>query len=261
MLIPPAVSADPPRRAVRGGWRSAILLLVAGLLLGATGYCWFLGYFGGPIYTLVQSKPERALPASRGTMAIYFSGDLGFNTGMGPKITRDLADHGIPVLGVNSLTLFAHQQSPAATEAIVSRAVDHALEVNGVTRLVLIGQSFGANALIEGARGLSPSQRAHISLIVPLTPSDITVLQATPGGVVDLGPTFPALPAARALNWRPVVCVQGQKESHGLCPQWQQSNVRMIALPGGHFLNDDTTLVARTILRAIQSTERLPHSA
>lgn len=261
MLIPPVISADLPGRATRRGLRAAVLVLVAGLLLGATGYCWFLGYFGGPIYALVQDKPGRALPPSRGTMAIYFSGDLGFNTGMGPKIARDLAGHGIPVLGVNSLTLFARKQSPAATEAIVSRAVDKALEISGTTRLVLIGQSFGANALIEGARSLSPDRRSHISLIVPLTPSDTTVLQATPGGVIDLGPTFPALPAARALNWIPIVCVQGQQESHSLCPQWRQPNVRMIALPGGHFLNDDTALVAGTILRAIQSPERLPHAA
>lgn len=219
--------------------------------MGVAGYCWFLGYFGGPIYTQIPAAAAPGMVSRRETVAIYFSGDLGFNTGMGPKISRELANKGIPVLGVNSLTLFAREQSPAAASAIVRRAVDRALAISETKRLILIGQSFGANVLIEGLQGLSPSRQARVAMVALVTPSDTTLLQASPGGLIDLVPAIPPLPAARALKWAPVLCVQGQDEGRSLCPQWRQSNVRTVALPGGHFLNSDTALVARTILRAI----------
>lgn len=255
MSASPIVSRPSPKVAARiGGWRAAILSLAVALLAGTTGYCWFLGYFGGPVYTLVPPRSSPAPISGRGTVAVYFSGDLGFNTGMGPRIARGLANRGIPVLGVNSLTLFARERSRAEAAAIVGNALERALAIPGARRLVLIGQSFGANIMIEGARALSPAQRAHVALLAALTPSNTTLLQASPGGIVDLGPEWPTLPAARELNWAPVVCIRGQSEERSLCPQWLQPNIRSITLPGGHFLNDDAALVARTVMRAILTT-------
>ena len=61
----------------------------------------------------------------------------------------------------------------------------------------------------------------------------------------------PAAPVARALDWVPVLCIHGIEESGSLCPGWRQSNVRVIGLPGGHFLDDDSQRVAETLLRAL----------
>ena len=76
------------------------------------------------------------------------------------------------------------------------------------------------------------------------------LFRATPGGVFDFTDDGPARPAARRLDWAPVLCIHGVEESGSLCRGWRQRNVQVVGLPGGHFLHDDPALVAATVLRA-----------
>lgn len=226
------------------------LPVLAALLAGAGAYCRYLGYPDGRVFTLVHAA--RA-PADHGRVAIFFSGDLGFNTGMGPVIAGHMARGGLPVLGVNSLTAFARRQSAEETGRLVEQAARRALALPGARRLVLVGQSFGANMLLAGLHRLPPPLRDRVEMVALIVPADTMLFRATPGGVFDFGDDGPARPAARALDWAPVLCIHGAEESHSLCPAWRQPNVRSVALPGGHFLRDDSARVAATLLRALPS--------
>jgi type IV secretory pathway VirJ component len=224
----------------------AALLLAAAVLIGAAAYCRHLGYPRGPLFTLVHaSAPDRD-----GTVAVFFSGDMGFNAGMGPVIAGHMAKGGLPVIGVNSLTAFARRRSPDEAAALVEQAARRALALPGARRLMLVGQSFGANMLLAGLDRLAPSLRSRVAMVALIVPADTMLFRATPGGVFDFGNDGPAGPAARALNWAPVLCIHGVEESSSLCPGWRQRNVHILSLPGGHFLNDDSAGVAATLLRA-----------
>ncbi|WP_242127090.1 virulence factor [Sphingobium sp. Sx8-8] len=240
--------------------RSMLVLLLACLLIGAGVYCRYLGYPHGRIFTLV-----RAPAADRnGTVAVFFSGDMGFNAGMGPVIAGHMARGGLPVIGVNSLTAFARRRSPEETAALVEQAVRRALALPGARRLMLVGQSFGANMLLVGLDRLAPSLRSRVAMVALIVPADTMLFRATPGGVFDFGNDGPAGPAARALDWAPVLCIHGLEESGSLCPGWRQHNVRVVGLPGGHFLNDDSAGVAATLLRAAniaKSSDNAEHPA
>jgi type IV secretory pathway VirJ component len=69
--------------------------------------------------------------------------------------------------------------------------------------------------------------------------------------VLDGAPDAPALPSARRIDWAPLTCIQGEGEPASLCPLLHGANVRRVALPGGHFMNYDVPLIARTLRAAI----------
>lgn len=246
MTMPPALRAV---RKKRFAWPWAFAGLVA-LSLGAAVYCRHLGYPDGPVYRFLPAQ-SGAMARGDGTVALFFSGDMGFNTGMAPQIAGKIAEQGVPVLGVNSLAAFSRRRTPEDVRALVENAARRALALAGARRVALIGQSFGANILLEGVRHLPPDLRAHIGLVALVVPGDRMLFRATPGGLFDFSDDGPALAVARHIGWTRVLCIHGQEESHSLCPQWRQSNVRSLALPGGHFLNEDIPLISATLSRAI----------
>ncbi len=228
---------------------AGIAAILLGLVAASAAFAWHLGYFGGPLYTLVAAHGR----PRDGTVAVFFSGDMGFNAGMGPHIAAGLADAGIPVLAVNSLTAFAHRRSEAQADAMVTDAVHRAASLPGARRIVLIGQSFGANVVLAGAAALSPSDRRRLALVALIVPSETMLFRATPGGAFDFGHDGPALPRARRLADTPVLCLSGETETDSLCPAWRQPNVTDVTLPGDHFLHEDSALVAATVLRTLDT--------
>ncbi len=227
-------------------WRSLSICFFLAILAAAGFYGRHLGYPWGPIYKLVP--PPVGKPRITGTVAVFFSGDMGFNTGMGPKIAAHIAAQGIPVLGVNSLTAFSSKLSPAQTDKLVRQTIDRALAMPGTQRLLVIGQSFGADALVAGLLSLPQEDRARIALVALVVPADTLSYRATPGGTFNWGNDGPSLHRARRLYWAPTLCVHGKTEPHSLCPIWEQPNVTRVTLPGDHFLNSDSGLVAATIM-------------
>lgn len=231
-------------RSIVGRRDLAVVLI---LFLAIVGFAIRIGWFCGPVFTTI---PAQASPAAgrAGTSAVFFSGDMGFNTGMAPRIARHLADQGIAVVGVNSLTAFAGGVDAGSAAAVVRGAVTRALAVPGTRRVLLIGQSFGANIVLAGAAALPPDLRARVPLIELVVPADTMQSRATPGGVIDEGNAGAALPYARRLATGPVLCIHGETEEDSLCPEWRQANVRTVLLPGDHYLQHDDALVAATLL-------------
>lgn len=124
--------------------RTLVLLCLAlaafGLWLG------HLGYFGGPVFTTVAATAPAA-PDDANTAVILLSGDMGSRTGMSPKIAERLAARGIPVTLVNSLSYFRHKRTPAEASVLIAAAIRQTLAAGKVHRLVLMGQSYGADML------------------------------------------------------------------------------------------------------------------
>lgn len=234
------------RRRKWGRTLAATGAAIAALLAGATLYCRHLGYPDGPLFTLVRTSA----PNRDGTVAIFLSGDMGFNAGMGPVIAGHMAQGGLPVVGVNSLAAFARRRTVRETGALVELAARRALAQPGARRLVLVGQSFGANMLLAGLEGLPPVLRSRVVMVALIVPADTMLFRATPGGVFDFTDDGPARPVARRLDWAPVLCIHGVEESGSLCSGWRQPNVHVVGLPGGHFLQKNSALVAATVLRA-----------
>jgi type IV secretory pathway VirJ component len=182
---------------------------------------------------------------------LFLSGDNGLKIGMGPRLIRALADHGLPVLGVNTLTAFAGGRSPAEARALVADAVRRALALPGIRRVVVIGQSFGADMLQYGMATLPAPLRPHVAQVLLAVPGDTLVFEATPAGIFYGAADGPALPSARAIDWLPLLCVHGAQEENSLCPHLTGHNVRVVTLPGDHYLDYDAARLADTLWQAI----------
>lgn len=240
--------------------RIIIAALLLGLLLaGGTGFTAWLGYFGGPVFTSIPAT-ARPTRARAGLAAVVLSGDMGFRIGMAPRIAARLAADGIPVVGVNSLTYFRTRRTPAQIRALIVDATRRALAFGHADRVVLIGQSFGADMLHVGLPGLPPALREKLRMVALVVPTDTVFYRASPSELFNWArPDTDALPTARALDWVPVTCIQGAEERDSLCPMLTAPNVHSVALPGGHPMHGDAAAVHRVLLGAIDAAAGKGH--
>ncbi|TVV70784.1 AcvB/VirJ family lysyl-phosphatidylglycerol hydrolase [Sphingomonas solaris] len=239
-MSPPASRRRPFRRLLGVAALVALMLAVAaGLMLDKLDR---LGYFGGPLFTLLR----QAVPPADGIGVVLLSGDMGLNVGLGPKVAARMAAAGRPVVAVNSLTFAADGRTPAEVRALVRTAITRALALPGVRRVVLIGQSFGSDLLHVGLVGLPQPLRSKVALVILEVPTDSIYLTAGFREYFELGtPDLQPLDSARQLDWVPVTCIRGAEETTSLCPMLTLPNVRTVTLPGGHKLNrDDAALFA-----------------
>lgn len=221
----------------------ALLLVV----IAATCFLAYIGYFGGPVLTDVPARGPHRLQ----TAAVLLSGDMGFRIGMGPKIADRLAAVGVPVTGVNSLTFFRFRRTPQETSQMLADAIRHSLAKPGIQRVALIGQSFGADALQVGLAGLDPTLRSKIVFVGLVVPGNTVFYRASPSELFSLEePDAEALATAQKLDWVPAICIWGKDETDSLCEDLKLPNVQTLALPGGHHLDNDVDAVASALLRA-----------
>ncbi|VXC55423.1 AcvB/VirJ family lysyl-phosphatidylglycerol hydrolase [Sphingomonas sp. 8AM] len=234
----------------RRNWFAIVAGAVAGMALLLIGTIGALGYFGGPVLRAYPAAVPTRRP-ERGTQVLFLSGDMGLNAGMGPRLIAALTAGGLPVLGFNSLTAFGTRRTPAEAAATVATAVARAERMPGVSRVVLIGQSFGADMLQYASARLPRSLRPEVAQVILLVPGNSLLFKASPGGIWDGAPDAPAVPSARRIDWTPLTCIQGAEEHASLCPSIRGINIRRIVLPGGHFMNYDVPLIARTLRATI----------
>jgi type IV secretory pathway VirJ component len=224
------------------------------LLAGFAGWLGYIGYFGGPVYyDIAATRP--AAPATRGLAVVLVSGDMGFKIGMGPRIAEHLTAAGIPVTGVSSLVHFRTRRSPAEIRAFIANAMRHARVTFGASRLILIGQSYGADMLHVGLATLPAAERRKIALVEFVVPTDTVYYQISPGELFEWrAPDADAMTTARQLDWVPLLCIRGVEERNSLCPRLHQPNVEHVVLPGGHALHWDSDALATPLLRKIMAT-------
>lgn len=229
--------------------------VLKGLLFAALAVCavslgglTYLGYFGGPLFIPIAAEAAPNRPHA-GIAAVVLSGDMGFNASMARQTAHRLAQAGIPVIAVNSLAYFKAQRSPAEVERLLAQAIRRAQALGKTDRVVMIGQSFGADMIPVGLSLLPPDLRAHLVMVGLVVPTDTLFLHVSLPELFEwTGPDADALPTARALDWLPVACISGRDETTSLCPHMTSPNVSWTQLPGGHHLNRDPDAVHRVLL-------------
>lgn len=243
MTLAPPLPARPPLPLRWRGRIAAALLLVGALLLALVAAAGFLDR--NPLRMFEAGRPRSDVAA------VYFSGDMGLRFGMGRYVADGLAKAGVPVLGVASSTAFAAHRSRAETDAIVAGAIRETLARTGAHRIVVLGQSFGADMVRVGLTHLPADLRARVAAAVLVVPGENAYFRADPSGLAYHGQPDADAGEARQLSWLPVTCIRGAAETDSLCPTLTMPNVRRITLAGGHFLRSDHALLVRTILQTL----------
>jgi type IV secretory pathway VirJ component len=215
-----------------------------------------IGYLGDDLFTPLRPAAYRAEPG--GTVAILWSGDMGFNVGMGPRVAARLIDDGVPVVGVNSLNYFRTTRRPVEATALLEHALTQARLINPQAHILLIGQSYGADMLHVALAHLPLADRRAIGLIALVVPGATVEYRASPAEIFTFAMAeSDALPTAQQLIWSPLLCIYGQEETDSLCPLLHQSNLRSVALLGGHRLHRDVDAVYGALRAAMRRAHLL----
>lgn len=241
-------AAKAPRRfrIVPRGWKGWTISVAALLVAAIVALYAAAGFFDRDPVRLYGMENGRGPVA-----AVYFSGDMGMRFGMGSYVAGALARAGVPVLGMSSSTAFATHRNREEVDAIVAGAMRDTLKRTGAKRLIVLGQSFGADMVRVGLVSLPPDLRARIAAVVLVVPGETAYFRADPTNIAYHGTPDADASSTRRLDWVPITCIRGARETDSLCPLMLTPNVRRIALPGGHFLNNDPDLLVRTIFAAL----------
>lgn len=227
-------------------WRRLVRLVGVVLLVAMLGRLWSGGYLDrDPVWRFPAEG--RAAPVR----VLFFSGDAGMRFGMGPYIAQELAAQGIDVTAISSSTAFRSGATRDELDRAIAARV--AAAERGPGRLVVIGQSYGADVLQTGLAHLPVALRGGIARIVLIVPGTGTYFAADPLGLAyHRAPDSRSVTTIRALDWAPLTCLYGVAETDSACPLLRMPSARVIGLPGDHYLDHDKPGVAAVVLRAVR---------
>ncbi len=235
------IRSVPSRR-----WRPLARLAAIVLIVALVGRLWSGGYLDRRAIWRFPAETHAAR-----VDALFFSGDAGMRFGMGPFIARALAAHGVGVTAVSTSTLFRFGATRSDLDRRIADAVEQAERAAGPRKLVVIGQSYGADVLQTGLSHLPVALRHRIAAIVLVVPGTGTWFRADPFGLAyHLAPDSRSVGTVRAIDWAPLTCLYGVAETDSVCPLLRMPNATIVGLPGGHYLNHDKPGVAAAVLRA-----------
>jgi type IV secretory pathway VirJ component len=183
-------------------------------------------------------------------LAVVLSGDGGW-AGLDKEVAQALADHGIPVAGLDSLRYFWSARTPLGLAGDIDRMIRYYIEHFGKQRVLLIGYSQGADVLPFALNRLAAPTRAHVALGVLMGMSEHAVFEFHVSNWISNDNSGPAtMPEVNRIAGIPILCIYGEGDNDSLCPKLDAAKVRIVKLPGGHHFNGDYAGLAREILAA-----------
>lgn len=225
--------------------------VVLGLGLVVAGVLAVGGYFESRAYVLL--RPEGATPGKRPQLAaVFWSGDMGLRVGVGEGLIEELRRNGVPVLAVSTPVLFGAERDRAYADAAVTRSIRLALQRTGAERVVVIGNSFGADVLGAGLGRVPEDLRGRIAQVVLMVPGTEVYFHANPLGIFYRGPVAAdpvhTIPLLRGLA---VTCVYGADEDASLCRSPVMATARHLAIADGHMMLWSRAELYQAVLAAI----------
>ena len=187
-------------------------------------------------------------PDQGDTFVVFYSGDNGWGTQVRGVAARLAADKA-PVVGISALRYFLRRKTPDEAAADLALIVDHYGQAWKRSRVILVGYSFGADALPLIAERLPPDVRSRVRLLALISPSDHGDLAFR--GVSWFDGRWPGAkpltPALRALAGTPMICIHADHDPRAACDRFPTDLIRPVGVPGGHRYDGRRDIVADVI--------------
>ena len=212
-----------------------------------------------PLPAPVADLPLTEVAAAPGTsspwLGVFLSGDGGW-VGLDRGVSEELAKHGIPVVGWDSLKYFWSPRTPEGASADLDRVLRHYSRAWGRTHVLLIGYSQGADTMPFMVNRLPPATRAIVDLTALLGISDsayfefhVTHWLGNPAGGMPTGPEL------KAWSGSPYLCIYGEEDGDSACPALTGKGGTAVKMQGGHHFGGSYAEIADIIMA------RLPKAA
>jgi type IV secretory pathway VirJ component len=184
-------------------------------------------------------------------LAVIYSGDGGWGP-LDRGVAKALAESGAPVLGVNSLRYFLTRRSPQSAADDLAAELRRHQALWGRQKVVLIGYSFGADALPAIVPQLPADLRAQIKGVVLIGTGPNGDLAFHPASWLNrpTADSYAVAPAVEALKGLPMTCIYGDKERDDICSSLPATTIRQVKLSGGHHFDGDYAALGQAVVRA-----------
>jgi type IV secretory pathway VirJ component len=186
-------------------------------------------------------------------LAVIISGDGGW-AGIDRELAHGLSDHGVPVVGLDSLKYFWTPRTPDGAARDLKRILEHYFSSWNRPQAVLIGYSLGADVLPFMVNRLPKELLDRVRLVALLSPSPsvsfefhLTEWLGEPSGKDAL----PVLPEVEKLRRRKILCFQGKRERGSLCGEMDARLAKEVVLSGAHHFGGKYDVITETILKEL----------
>lgn len=202
-----------------------------------------------PLYEVPQGE------TSTDMLGLFISGDGGWWT-LDSTVSKVLAGHGVPIIGLSSHKYFATTRTPDGTSQDMARALRYYLAKWHKERVVLIGYSLGAEIIPFVATRLPEDLGKRLVMVAMIGPSANTVFEfhvtdwvVTPAKRV----TYPVRPEIEKITGVKVLCLYGEKDKTCICSQLDPTRVICVERPGDHHFAGDYPPLAEAIWKELSS--------
>jgi type IV secretory pathway VirJ component len=192
------------------------------------------------------------------TMAVVFSGDGGWRD-IDSEVGGYLQKQGIPTVGVDSLRYFWSERQPQEIANDLARIISTYRRQWGVSNVILIGYSFGADVL-PAAYNLLPkadkSRIKQISLLALSKEVDYEISVTGWLGVAGDGKGGDTVADIAKIDASLVQCVYGTDEDDDPCPDLKGRGVETVPIEGGHHFDEDYEALGKRIVESLKTRIR-----
>ena len=205
----------------------------------------------------LKGLPVVEIPASassRDVFALVLSGDGGW-AGLDRKIAELLsAEHGISVVGFNSLAYFLSRRTPEGAAGDIERILRHYSALWDKRRIILIGYSFGADVLPFIASRLPEDLIAAVQVVVFISLGHSIDFKF---GLHDWfggkpKPTeMETVPEMQKLRGMKILCFYGLDDKDKPCASEVLDFVASVPVQGGHGISGDGVDVVAAIMKSL----------
>lgn len=192
--------------------------------------------------------PAKGAPRA---VAILVSGDGGWRD-IDKQMGEWLAAQGVHLVGLDALLYFWSQRTPEEVARDVT-ALLHDADPERKLPIMLLGYSFGADALPLAWPLLDADIRARTKILGLMGPGRTTSLQVTVSGWLGYsGGDHQIVPAIAALPRDITLCVHGRDDKDASCAEPALAAIPRHETPGGHHFDGDYIAIARMFLNRVK---------
>lgn len=200
-----------------------------------------------------DAMPLIEVPADKpgDTVTLFYSGDGGWRD-LDRDVAAQLAQRGLPVVGIDALRYFWQHKSPDQGAADLSRLMQTYRQKWGAKHFVLIGFSFGADTLPAFYNRLPSADQQQVDSIILLALArsgsfeiEVQGWLGKAGAEAPIGPELLKLPSAK------VLCIYGEEEGPESGCTLPGAPGEIVRLPGGHHYDGDYPALAERLKAGI----------
>ena len=201
----------------------------------------------------VRDLPIKVWPQGREStdmLGIFITGDGGLWS-LDKAVMQEMADHGVPMIGLSSYKYFAKPRTPDETAADMFRALRFYMKKWDKQRIVLVGYSLGAEIIPFVATRVPEDLLGKVAMVVMLGPSDETMFEYH---IMDWlfstkdRPKYSVIEEIRKIHGPKVLCVTSVLDRECICEELDPGQVTVLKRAGGHHYNNNYMRLTEAIM-------------